>query len=275
MPELMNKVVRLPGRLRLGLLIVGLLAAASLAILLFSGADPISQDQRAFLSAPSAEHWLGTDRLGRDILVRLLHAGRLSLTVSVAAVAAMVAIGLPIGVTAGYVGGAVDTVISRLIDILLAFPFVLGAVALMAVVGPGLWNIFLVMALLGWPQIARVVRAGVIDEAGKDYVAAVRVAGGTPWYVMRRHILPGTAAPVAVFAVMGIGTAILTEATLSFLGFGVQAPQPSWGMMISEAQVVFASAPWVLIAPGAAIVLACLGFNLIGEGLRDAWELNE
>lgn len=275
MSDLKDRVARLPGRLRLGLLIVGLLAAASIAIGLFGGADPISQDQGAFLAAPSAEHWLGTDRIGRDILVRLLYAGRLSLTVSVAAVAVMVAIGLPVGVAAGYLGGPVDAVVSRVIDVLLAFPFVLGAVALMAVVGPGLWNIFLVMAILGWPQIARVARAGVIDEAAKDYIAAVEVAGGTPWYVMRRHILPGTAGPVVVFAAMGVGTAILTEATLSFLGFGVRAPQPSWGMMISEAQVVFGTAPWVLIAPGAAVILACLGFNLIGEGLRDAWELHE
>ncbi len=124
-------------------------------------------------------------------------------------------------------------------------------------------------------QRVALARAGVIDEAAKDYIAAVKVAGGTPWYVMRRHILPGTAGPVVVFAAMGVGTAILTEATLSFLGFGVRAPQPSWGMMISEAQVVFGTAPWTLIAPGVAVILACLGFNLIGEGLRDAWELHE
>ncbi len=274
MSDLRNRVSRLPGRLRLGVLIVGLLAAGSIAIGLL-GADPISQDQGAFLAGPSAEHWLGTDRVGRDILVRLLYAGRLSLSVSVAAVAMMVAIGLPVGVAAGYLGGPVDAVVSRVIDIFLAFPFVLGAVALMAVVGPGVWNIFLVMAVLGWPQIARVARAGVIDETAKDYIAAVKVVGGTPWYVMRRHILPGTAGSVVVFAAMGVGTAILTEATLSFLGFGVRAPQPSWGMMISEAQVVFGTAPWTLFAPGVAVILACLGFNLIGEGLRDAWELHE
>ncbi len=261
--------------LKLGILIIGLLILAAVLVGLFDGADPVAQDQQAFLEAPSADHWLGTDRLGRDILVRLLFAGRTSLTVSLTAVTAMVLIGLPLGLVAGYFGGWVDNVVSRLIDIFLAFPFILGAVALMAVFGPGLWNIFLVMALLGWPQIARLARAGVIDEVTKDYVAAVKVAGATPWYVMRRHVLPGISGPVIVFAVMGVGTVILAEATLSFLGFGMPAPQPSWGLMISDARLVYATAPWALIAPGVAIILACLGFNLIGEGLRDLLDIHE
>lgn len=262
------------GRLLFGLILVALLAAGALAAGLPGFADPIKQDYDAMSAPPGPQHLLGTDQLGRDVLSRILHGARVSLLVAVAAVAATVAIGVPAGAVAGYFGGRLDTLIMRTADAFLAVPFVLGAIALMAAFGPGALNVFLTLMLLGWPSIARVTRAQVLDEASKDYVAAVKVVGGSPWYILRRHLLPNVAGPIVVFAFTGVATAILTEATLSFLGLGIQAPVPAWGTMLAEALGRFATEPWLLFGPGAAVVMACLGFNLLGEGLRDALEID-
>lgn len=266
--------VAISGRLKSGLFIVGILVAGAVFADLVAAVDPITQDYEAMLQRPSRAHLLGTDMLGRDILARILYGARVSLLISVGAVAATVLIGVPLGAAAGYLGGWVDVVVLRLADILLAFPFVLGAIVLMAAIGPGALNVFLALTLLGWPQIARVTRARVIDEIGKDYISAVKVVGGSPWYVLRRHLLPNAAGPVLVFAAMGVGTAILTEATLSFLGLGIQAPAPAWGTMLAEAMGRLTVAPWLLIGPGIAVISMCLGFNMIAEGLRDRLEID-
>lgn len=257
-------------KLRFGLVIVTLLVLLAVGADIVSPYDPLRQDHEAVLKAPSPAHLLGTDSLGRDNLARLAHGARVSLAVAAAAVALMIVIGLPLGAIAGYFGGAPDAVIMRTADVFLAFPFALGAIALMAIIGPGAGNVFIALALFGWPQIARVTRAQVINESVKDYIAAVKVVGGSAWYIMRRHLLPNAVGPVAVFSFMGLSTAILTEATLSFLGIGIQLPYPAWGSMLADAVGRLIVAPWLILGPGGAVVLACLGFNLLGEGLQDA-----
>ncbi|MDP1808451.1 MAG: ABC transporter permease [Actinomycetota bacterium] len=258
---------------------IGLIIAAAL-FLLAAGADvvspydPLSQDYKAVLAGPSPAHPLGTDSLGRDNLARLAHGARVSLAVAVAATALMIVVGLPLGAAAGYFGGLPDSVIMRVADVFLAFPFALGAIALMAVVGPGSGNVLIALALFGWPQIARVTRAQVMNEAAKDYVAAVKVAGGSAWYIIRRHLLPNAVGPVAVFSLTGLSTALLTEATLSFLGIGIQLPHPAWGSMLADAVGRLTVAPWLIFGPGAAVVLACLGFNLLGEGLHESLDVD-
>jgi peptide/nickel transport system permease protein len=263
---------RVSGKLGFGLIVVGLLIAGAVFADQIGHVDPIHQDYGAMLQAPSRLHLLGTDLLGRDVLARVLHGARISLLISVGSVALMILIGMPLGAAAGYFGGWIDGIIMRAADVLLAFPFILGAIAMMAAIGPGALNVFLALAFLGWPEVARVTRASVIDETGKDYIAAAKVAGGSSWYILRRHLLPNAAAPVLVLSFMEIGTAILTEATLSFLGLGIQVPRPAWGTMLADAAGRLNTAPWLLIVPGAAIILACLGFNMIGESLSDALE---
>ncbi len=260
-------------KLKVGLVLVVLLVLAAAGANVISRHDPLRRDYRAALKAPTVAHPLGTDSLGRDNLARLVHGARTSLVVAVAAVALMVLIGLPLGAAAGYFGGFLDAAVMRAADVFLAFPFALGAIAFMAVLGPGAGNVLIVLALFGWPQIARVARAQVMAEAGQDYVAAARVAGGSPWYIMRRHILPNAVGPVAVFSLTGVSSAVLTESTLSFLGLGVQLPYPAWGSIFAEALGRLTVAPWLLIGPGTAVVLTCLGFNLLGEGLHEFFEV--
>jgi peptide/nickel transport system permease protein len=256
-------------RLKAGLAIIVTILAISIAAGLFSPYDPLRQDHTAILQSPSLAHPLGTDTLGRDVLTRLAFAGRLSLAIAIGATALTILVGVPLGAAAGYFGGAVDTIIMRIADVLLAFPFALGAIAVMAVMGPGVGNVLFTLAALGWPPIARLTRTQVVNEAAKDYVAAVKAAGGSSWYILRRHLLPNAAGPIAVFSLTGVSTVILTEATLSFLGIGVQLPDPAWGSMLSESVGRFSLAPWLLWGPGGALILACLGFNILGEGWRD------
>ncbi len=258
---------------RVGLVIISILILLTLAAGFLSPYDPIRQDRESVLKSPSLRHPLGTDSLGRDMLARLLYGARTSLTIALGAVIFMVVIGLPIGVIAGYFGGIVDSVLMRTADVFLAFPFVLGAIAVMTVIGPGARNVFVVLAIFGWPQIARITRAQVKNEVSKDYIAATKVVGGSAWYILWRHLLPNTLGPVAVYSLMGVGSVILTEATLSFLGIGVQLPYPAWGSMLADAVGRVTVAPWLIYGPGAAVVLTCLGFNILGEALHEALEI--
>ncbi len=263
------------GKLRLGLVIVSCLVLLTLAANVISPYDPIRQDSGAVLQKPSTRHVLGTDSLGRDILARLAHGARTSLAIAFGAVMIMILVGVPVGAVAAYFGGLVDSVLMRLADVLLAFPFALGAIALISVIGPGSTNVFIALALFGWPQIARITRTQVLNEISKDYIAAVKLVGGSPFYILRRHLLPNAAGPIAVYSLMGIGSVILTESTLSFLGIGVQLPYPAWGSMLSDAVGRLTVAPWLIYGPGAAVFLTCLGFNLIGEALHEAIELKD
>jgi peptide/nickel transport system permease protein/oligopeptide transport system permease protein len=232
-----------------------------------------SQVVERMLLSPSSEHPFGTDRLGRDVLARIIYGARISLAVGLVAVSISVIIGLIMGALAAYYGGLWDAIIMRLADVFLAFPYILFAIALIAVLGRGYINVFIAIGLLGWPSIARVFRGSILSVKENEYVDAARALGASDLRIMARHILPNAVAPIIVYGTMSIGGAILTEAALSFLGMGVQPPTPSWGLMLSEARAFLFTAPWLMIYPGAAILTTVLAYVLLGDGLRDALDV--
>ena len=219
------------------------------------------------LLPPSAEHPFGTDPLGRDILVRVIYGARVSLSVGIMATAISTAIGLVLGAVAAFYGGIWDTIIMRLADVFLAFPYILFVVAMIAVIGQSLTNVFIAIGILGWPSIARVFRSAILTVKENDYVDGARAMGAS------RHIFPNSVASIVVYATMNIGGAILTESSLSFLGMGVVPPTPSWGSMIQAGQAYLETAPWMMIMPGLAILSTVLAFTLLGDGLRDALDV--
>lgn len=225
-----------------------------------------------YLKGPSAEHWFGTDDLGRDVLARVVWGARVSLEVGIVAVLIMVILGLVLGAIAGYFGGLLDTIIMRTADVFFAFPYVLGAIAIIVVLGPGLTNVFIAMGVLGWCAIARIFRASILSIKETDYVEAARAMGAGHTRIIARHIFPNAFAPILVYSTMSIGGAIITEAALSFLGLGVRPPQPSWGSMLADSQNYMTTAPWLMWFPGLAILVTVLGFVLLGDGLRDAFD---
>jgi peptide/nickel transport system permease protein/oligopeptide transport system permease protein len=224
---------------------------------------------------PSPSHPFGTDSLGRDVLARVIYGARVSLAVGVLATAISTAIGLVLGALAAYLGGVLDSIIMRLTDIFMAFPYTLFAIALLAVLGPGFVNVFVAIGFLGWTSIARVVRSSILQVKENDYVSAARALGASNLRIIARHILPNSIASVVVYSTMSIGTAILSESALSYLGLGIQPPTPSWGLMISEGQSFLTIAPWLVFCPGVAILLTVLAFTLMGNGLRDALDVKE
>jgi peptide/nickel transport system permease protein len=255
-----------------GAIILLLLTAGSLGAPVLAANDPYKVDISAYRKGPAANHPLGTDSSGRDVLSRLLHAGRVSLSVGVVAVAIYTLIGVVLGSFSGFYGGKVDSVIMRLADIVLSFPSLILIITVVSVLGPSIYNIMLVIGLLGWPPIARIVRALFLSLREREFVLASRTIGVPNTRIIFRHILPNAIAPVIVAATFGMANAILLEAGLSFLGLGVQPPTPSWGNMLTDAQslTVLESMPWLWIPPGLAIALAVLSINFIGDGLRDA-----
>jgi peptide/nickel transport system permease protein/oligopeptide transport system permease protein len=234
-----------------------------------------SQTAQLARLAPSLSHPFGTDSLGRDVLSRVIYGARISLAVGVIATAISVVIGLILGALASYFGGILDSIIMRLTDIFMAFPYTLFAIALLAVLGPSFINVFIAIGLLGWTSIARVVRSAILQVKENDYVSAARALGAGHLRIIMRHILPNSIASVVVYATMSIGSAILSESALSYLGLGIQPPTPSWGLMISEGQSFLAIAPWLVFCPGIAILLTVLAFTLMGNGLRDALDVKE
>lgn len=236
--------------------------------------DPIKINSQTMardsLLGPSSKHLMGTDLLGRDVFSRIVYGARISLEVGLAAVLLMVIIGLFVGAIAGYYGGWLDSLLMRLADVFFAFPYVLGSIALISVLGFGIQNVILAIGILGWPSIARVFRSSVLQVKQNDYVAAARSLGASDLRIILRHILPNAIAPVIVYATMSVGGAIISEAALSFLGIGVQPPTPSWGYMLSESRNYIFTSPWLMIFPGLAILITVLGFVLLGDGLRDA-----
>jgi len=239
--------------------------------------DPIQIDSTTVaerdLLSPSPNHPFGTDELGRDVASRVVYGARVSLIVGIVAVFIMVVIGLILGALAAYYGGIWDSIIMRTADVFFAFPYILFAIALIAVLGKGFQNVFLAIGILGWPSIARVFRSSILSVKENEYVDAARAMGASTRRILARHIMPNSVAPIIVYATMSVGGAILTEAALSFLGMGVQPPSPSWGLMLSEARSFMFTAPWLMIYPGVAILTTVLAFVLLGDGLRDALDV--
>jgi len=237
--------------------------------------DPAAQELALRLEGPSWTHWLGLDELGRDILARVVAGARVSLIVGLVVVSISASIGALLGSIAGYYGGVVDETISRVIDILLAFPGLLLAIALVAVLGPSLTNVALALSLIGWVGYARLVRGQVLQAREFEYVAAARAIGAATPRILLRHILPAAMPALTVQATLGIGGAILSEAALSFLGLGVQPPTPSWGAMLNYGRAHVLDAPHLTVFPGAAIAVLVLGLNLLGDSLRDRFGRSE
>jgi len=232
--------------------------------------NPTQTSWTLIRKAPSWAHWMGTDENGRDVLSRVIWGARASLLAGVISVCIASGVGVPVGLLAGFVGGKVDAVIGRIIDAMLAAPFLILAIALAAFLGPSLQNAMIAIGITATPIFVRVSRAATMDAATNDYVEAARALGNPPWRVAFRHVLPNIVPPIMVQATLAIAGAIIAEASLSFLGLGQQPPAPSWGSMLNSAQRFLTQAPWLAIFPGAAIFLAVFSFNLIGDGLRDA-----
>jgi len=233
--------------------------------------DPLQTNLGLRLKPPGTPgHPLGTDELGRDVLSRLLYGARPSIGVGFAAVAVAMAIGVPIGLVAGYFGGLFDAAVSRIVDILLAFPYVLLAIAVVAALGPGLFNAMLAVGIAGVPYYVRIVRASALALRDQEFVQASRALGASHAWILLRHILPNSLSPLIVAATLDVGWMITAAAGLSFLGLGAQPPQPEWGVMLSDGRQYVGVAPHLALAPGFAIFLVVLALNLVGDGLRDA-----
>lgn len=253
-----------------GLAIVVLLSVAAIAAPILAPADPARQTLDDKRMKPGSEYLLGADEFGRDILSRVIYGSRVALIVAFLAVGSATVIGGVIGLVSGFLGGWVDEVLMRLMDILLAFPYLLLAIAIISALGPGVFKTTIAVAIWAVPNFARVVRGQVLTLKERDYVLAARALGARTPRLLLVHITPNTIAPVIVFASLYMANAILLEAALSFLGLGVQPPQASWGLMVASGRDFLRIAPHVATIPGLAIMFAVLGFNLLGDGLRDA-----
>ena len=227
-------------------------------------------DMRNRFSGPSASHWLGTDNFGRDLWSRLVYGARISLMIAGMSVAASGVIGTAIGLAAGYFGGWIDLLLMRVTDIFLGFPAIILALAVVAVLGPGIVNVAVAITMVAWTEYARVVRATTLVLREQNYVLAARALGAGPIRVLVKEILPNAMGPIIVLASLGLGTAIIAESALSFLGFGLPPPAPTWGWTLAYGTRFMRDEPWLSIVAGATIMVTVLGFNLLGDGLRDA-----
>ena len=259
-----------------GLIVIGLVLFCALFAPLIAPHDPNLTNNAVFLKPPfwqeggSLSYPLGTDAIGRDILSRLLYGARLSLVIGIAVVAIAIVVGIVLGLIAGFFKGIADIAIMRLMDILMTMPSLLLAIVIVAILGPGLMNAMLAVAIVVLPHYVRITRAAVIAESSKDYVVAAQVSGAQTTRLMFSEILPNCAAPLIVQATLGVSTAILDAAALGFLGLGAQPPTPEWGTMLADAREFVLRAWWVVTFPGLAILITVLAFNLLGDGLRDA-----
>lgn len=253
-----------------GLLVIAALALVALTAPLVSPYDPTSINVHKVLNPPSWAHPFGTDELGRDVLTRMIWGSRVSLKVGFVAVGIAITIGTLVGALAGYYGGKVDAMLMRFVDIMLAFPTLFLILAVIAILEPSIATIMIIIGLTGWMSVARLVRAEFLSLRERDFIAAARAAGAGDSRLIFRHILPNALAPVFVSATFGIAGAILTESGLSFLGLGVQPPDPSWGNILTAGKDNITVAWWLSLFPGIAILITVLSYNLVGEGLRDA-----
>jgi len=258
-----------------GLVVVAFFVAVAVLAPLISPFDPAKADWLQVRKAPSGLHWLGTDEIGRDLLARMIWGARASLLAGVVSVAIAVLVGVPAGLVSGYCRGWIDHVLQRITDALLACPFLILAVALAAFLGPNLTNAMIAIGISTVPIFVRLTRGQVMAVVVEDYVEAARAVGNPHWRIALRHVLPNVVPPLLVQVTLSIAAAILAEASLSFLGLGQQPPSPSWGSMLNAAKNFLAQAPWMAVWPGVAICLVVLGFNLLGDGLRDALDPRE
>ncbi len=256
----------------LGLVILSAMVLLAVLAPVIERYSPIALDLGSMGQAPSGAHWLGTDTTGRDVWSRIVHAGQVSLSVGLVAVSISTLIGIVIGSIAGYAAGKVDMVLMRFTDMVMAFPSLVMIITIASVLGPSIYNTMLVIGILTWPGIARLVRGQFLSFREQQFVLAARSIGVSPFQIMFRHLFPNVVGTVTVAATFGMANAILQEASLSFLGLGVQAPTPSWGNMLQDAQsqTILEGMPWLWLAPGLMIALAVLSINFIGDGLRDA-----
>jgi peptide/nickel transport system permease protein len=259
----------------LGLVVIVLFVLMALLAPLIAPYDPTQQSWTTIRRPPSAQHWFGTDESGRDLLSRVIFGARASLFAGVVSISLALGLGVPIGLLAGYGGKWIDALISRMTDAMLACPFLILAIALAAFLGPSLQNAMIAIGLTATPIFVRLTRGQVMSVKVEDYVEAARAIGNPPVRIVLKHILPNILPALIVQATISIATAIIAEASLSFLGLGQQPPAPSWGSMLNTAQRFLTNAPWMAIWPGLAIFLVVLSFNLLGDGLRDALDPKE
>ena len=268
MPRCLRRFLGRHSMLALGLGLVLIMSLAAMAAPLLAPYDP-NMPHDAVFAPPSSEFWLGTDRLGRDIFSRLLYGGRVSLWVGFVAVGISTLIGVVLGLVSGYFRGWVDELIMRVVDVMLCFPSFFLILSVIAFLEPSLTNIMIVIGLTSWMGVARLVRAETLSLREREFVDAARLAGCSTRYILWRHILSNALAPVLISATLGVAGAILMESGLSFLGLGLQPPDASWGNMLMEGKSALEIAPWLSVYPGMAILLTVLGYNLLGESLRD------
>jgi ABC-type dipeptide/oligopeptide/nickel transport system permease subunit len=252
------------------LTLAGFIVLIALLVPLLPIQDPLLPDYDQIMQSPSSGHFLGTDLHGRDQLSRLLWASRTSLLVGIVATLMAVSAGIVIGGLAGYSGSIIDSLLMRFSDIFLSFPAILGAIAIMAILGPGRQNIFLAIALFTWPVFARLFRSTILSVKERTFVRAARVLGSSNMRIFIRHVMPNSAGPLVSYTAMAVAGAILAEAGLSFINLGVQRPNPSWGMMLAESMGQFEQAPWLILAPGTAVTLTALSFILLGTAVTNA-----
>lgn len=267
--EALGRLVRNPGAVT-GFIILVLIATVSLSAPLLTSFDPVALSPRDRLQPPSAEHWFGTDAFGRDILTRVLYGGQVSLLVGFIAVGIAASIGVTLGLLSGYYGGVIDNLVMRLTDVMLAFPGILLALAIVAVLGPDLFNAMIAVGISASPVYTRVVRGAVLQTKSLAYIEAVQQSGARDWRIILLHILPNILGPIVVIATLGVANAIIAGAALSFLGLGAKPPTPEWGLMLADGRNYLRHAWWITTFPGLAIMLTVLSINLLGDGLRDA-----
>ncbi|TMA57334.1 MAG: ABC transporter permease [Deltaproteobacteria bacterium] len=252
-----------------GLLMLLLLGTTALFAPMLAPRDPLSQNLDQDLIAHSREHPLGTDKLGRDLLSRIIYGGRVSLLVGMATVTLSLTIGVAIGSFSGYFGGLVDQMLMRLVDILMAFPGILLAIAFTAVLGPGLDHVIVALCLIGWTGYARLVRGEILSLRERDFIHAARALGGRPKRIILRHLLPNLLPPLLIQATFGLAAAVVAEGSLSFLGLGVEPPTPSWGSMLNDGRQFLLVAPHLTTYPGLALMITVLALNLVGDALQE------
>jgi len=272
MNERVKRALRRDPRAWFGVAVVVLIVLLAVLAPLVSHGDPLAIDLVNQLQGPSRQHWLGTDIQGRDVWARLVYGSRISLTAGIVSQAIALTLGLTLGLTAGYKGGWVDEVVMRLADVTLAFPTLLLLIAMAAALQPSLIVVFFTIGVVGWAAMARLVRGQVLVVRQLEYVHASKALGARDTRIVLQHVLPNVVAPILIAATLGVAAAIMAEASLSFLGLGVQPPTPSWGAMIADGRDLnqLRHAPWTSVSPGIAIGAAVLGFNLLGDALRDA-----